>query len=181
MKQDPALAIEGTWEPFQLIIWSVENSSGSTSSSKGSEPLWERIGTGCISQRLISTVCRPLMCIQVCLVKTAHLLSNAHTHTQKERRGLVTLLLGDLLLPRGAEGTDLLPTLLNETGRDERREWVRWINERRASGGTGLMGFCSAWHWAWLTGRLHPLVLPAHWSTSKGTRLGQGSRFTLPL
>lgn len=41
---------------------------------------------------------------------------------QKERRGLVTLLLGDLLLPRGAEGTDLLPTLLNETGRDERRE-----------------------------------------------------------
>lgn len=64
MTQVSALAIEGTWEPTQaqpLFFF-------------GSGPLC----TSCISQRLISTVCLPLMRTQVCLVKTAHL-STAHT------------------------------------------------------------------------------------------------------
>lgn len=64
------------------------------------------------------------------------LLLRTHTHTQGEREGrteseresLVTLLLRDLPLPRGAEGTDLLPMRLNERngGGGEKRvnEWT---------------------------------------------------------
>lgn len=95
--------------------------------------------------------------------RTAHLPSTAHTHThtlgerkregRTERQSLVTLLLRDLPLPRGAEGTDLLPTLLNEINQDERREWMDRINEWRASSGTRLMGFVFHWHRACLTGR----------------------------
>ena len=76
------------------------------------------------------------MCIQVCLAKIGgqpiSLLLHTHTHTlrqseregqtERERESLVTLLLRDLPLPRGAEGTDLLPTLLNERKQEEKSE-----------------------------------------------------------
>lgn len=88
------------------------------------------------------------VCVQVCLAKIggqpiSHLL---HTHRQKvrERESLVTLLLRDLLLPRGGWGKEPAAHTAEWTRREERSEWMDSINEWRARSGTRLTGFVCA-------------------------------------